>query len=1043
MNRRFIYICAVLLSASFESCAVDEPLGWAVNSESCIVEDLGSSQGTSITIDLNNVDASDNVIQSFRESQLKCIERHVKAASYQDCKWQWDTNDNFSEDISLLKELEPFQLTPESKAQLMKDKDLEQKACLASKDFCNQEGVKCILSADDLLELKDIMGKEPTGQLCGPASQRQNIYIFNDITIDAEVMLKLEEAGITSLYNLSIQSVPGANPSTLTLEGIAETLFKSINNVAMNKINVVMHPSAEADMENRVARLARDVKCSEFNEVTFEVSQAEEALFESVTDSQILSSRFNVTAEGDQVHALISDKIEHSKMSDVVIKGSLINGAEADCEGLEEIEENGRKELIHTEAHAPLLGIGTLAGRVVNSEIHNVILDQISIEATRQCVVGGLIGYAENVQVTYDQNAENNRSIKLDYAEEVLGKNWVGGRIGYLHSGNIHALNAETGIRHLSKTGRVQGHYDVGGFVGYASKDAVIRGIKNEVGTVNGDKENIGGFIGHMQGMAENIMNLVEVVNQWEEESHWTGAYQLDCSDASYISKLDKGDTHSCLHTHSKETVGMYLYQANKVGGFVGYLDEHGWLENIQNRVKRVIGWDSVAGLVGGTSRFGYILRAANQVTDRISGHVSVGGLIGNNEGRVNEIHNQVNNVYGIADTGGAIGYSTNTGNIKELLNEANLVTCAMLCGGGIGESDGTIDTVKSQVNRVNANAYAGGFSANVSGIVEDVYASANGIEGLRCSNVTQDKKGVQDTCCTVEDVTFCRSIAVDGGERESGEVVRLYNLCKDKDENQDSRLTCKLGGFAAIGDSSVYGPSLINITMHFGEVKGDYDLGGLLSYQAFNRATSMPRIIMYDNIAISGNIQLTSDLNIENTAGFVGSLISINAESFSYLVTFKIHLVSSMIKIKDQKGNVLEGSPFIGSFMFSKSPTDRSAFIRETLKNAFWIASETTPVVYTACSSKACLPIYDWANVTGKLRNSIYIFNDQSSNAEFDNAVKSYNKIVNEGWSTLRPVDWKIGDAKLCKPYAQCLTFDSVSDHLNVPEFEQDIISQ
>jgi len=1036
MKRRCIYICALVLSIAFASCAVEEPLGWTVNGNTCVVEDLGSSQGTSITIDLNNVDAEEDVIQSFRESQKKCVASHVKAASYQNCEWQWGTNDSFSQKISDLKEVVELELSSEILDQLESEKAKEQQACFDGSAFCRQEGVNCITSAEDFVKLKDIMGNTSSSSKCGAASQRHSVYIWNDITLTANNIQNMKEAGITSLYNLNILSPSGEKP-TITFEDVGETLFESINNVQLNNINIVVNYNIKNSdkSEETPVRFAKELNCSDINSSSFEATQTNAALFESVDRSYIISSKFNVTATGQNVKGLVADRmLKEVSITDVSVSGTLKNTGVSDCSAVHKtLGEDGKVTVTHDDSgynndKSNAAGIGALAGHISQSLIHNAGLNSVTVDAPEQCVVGGLIGYAEDVQLTYDNSSFE------DSANEVLGKDWVGGRIGYMNGGSVQTVVAKSDERHSVETKRVQGHYDVGGFVGYVSRDASVADIKNNVSVVNGDKENIGGFVGHTFGAIEKITNVVGTVNKWDEPSYWTGTYKLDCSDAPHIFKLDPNDENKCLHILKEETVGTSIYNVNHVGGFAGMLDGQGRIDNIHNTVNSMTGWYGVGGVAGYLSQNASLNEIANHVKGLISGREAVGGVVGNNDGRVYRINNNTQSVQGKADIGGAVGLNTNTGSISEVMNATESVACSMLCGGCIGESDGTVDTIKSSVTSVVANAYAGGFTAGASSTTSNIYSVVDSVKGVKCATYSNNAYGLEDICCELNGNTICRSTCLDGGQKENSTgLIRLWNLCTNEDGTQNSAFSCELAGFAAVGDSSVYGPSLTNIVAHFGEVRGDYDLGGFLAYQSYLTKWALPRNTLYENIAVSGNIVRTSELRPNNTSGLVGSFRDIDARSFESLVSLNIHLVSSMVRIVDSKGNTVTEPTLMGAAVFNVSPTDIETFVSNMLNYAVYVMSEN-PIIYSACDSSKCTVVSNWANKSSQATKAIQLINSTTTDELYNGYANTLNKFNVSGASVLRPVTWVVGKDEQCAPYSKCLTFDSVTEKLNVP---------
>ncbi len=1053
------YICTISsfgLSMMLASCTVDEPLGWVVNAESCVIEDIGSSQGVSTSIDLNDVDEDESIIESYRNKQLQCIDDHVKLASYHQCDWQWGTNASFSMDIAQLSEIKALNLD-ESAAfrEYLKKKEDNKATAEYWKPICETEGLICITSFEDLANTKnDFEGTCGKDDSCKNWPPKTDVYLLNDIVVTPKELSAFKSG---SLCNLKLQSIPCANNSTITFEGMDHSIFELLDNVEFERINIKIEGLSKDSQE---VRLANELRCSTIDQSNISVDQATSAVFGLTRDSRITNSQFDIkTVEtSTSVVSLVSDRIDHSEISSTVIRGILKNIGESCPSNDKDVEENR-------------LGIGALSGSVKNSEIQDVVLDNVSVIASKQCIVGGLIGYAENVHITYEE--EN-----ADKANEILGKNWVGGRVGYMQSGSIQGTALDRSQRHLSETYRVQGHYDVGGFVGYASSDTEIKNIKNKVDVVNGDKERVGGFVGHLYGNADNILNLIGDINKVDQASYWNDDYALECGDAN---NDDPGN--GCLHSHALETVGIFLVGAQKQGGFAGVIDGQAIVSNIQNKIDNITGYEKIGGFAGVIEKLTSVSQSTNSVTGRLSTSGG-GGAIGVNRGSLYQFNSEVNLITAKSGVGGFVGSNEHTGSLSHVNSHVEMIMGLRYVGGFMFQSDGMIDNVASNATRIMGNNQFGGFAYAVGGIVTNVSSKVGEIIGKEYACQTDKtnilcvkypivgkEEDVIQLCILAENLTVMSSY-----------WVSCTNVC---DNNCNApNYPAVIGGFAAVGDIEKYGPVLRNISTQFDSLSGGYHLGGFLAEQSFyawgKTSVAYSRQLFFENISVVGKIK--SSIEPNTNAGFIGRVYNINQEYVNNNhLSLRFHLISSMVQFEYDNGIKKPddyNSLFIGQFSEKdkNNSMDDNNFltsVKGLLEDAFFVVKQAIesdefykiwghiPSVFVYCDDlksicstrtdgdKNCQCKASYYNVMwNEFINKVGYIGSYGDENEGCDACKDEHSlscakcILNElnGGNVQQPVEWKIKtrtDGN--EPFEHYLTFDLPLKIL-YPEFEFEV---
>ncbi len=193
------------------------------------------------------------------------------------------------------------------------------------------------------------------------------------------------------------------------------------------------------------------------------------------------------------------------------------------------------------------------------------------VEVKGDDLVGGLVGWNQDA------------TIKDSYATgNVEGNKILGGLVG---------RNEKSDIRRSYAKGKVQGEDDqVGGLIGHnVSGENETASVEESYsrGNVEGGYWGVGGFVGFNEGIIKNSHSGGDVNWNYDEEAEegTTGGF------VGYNLKTVK-------NSYATGDVGEVDNDGNKVGGFVGYLDE-GVIKNSYS-VGNVVGNIDYAGVFGG-----------------------------------------------------------------------------------------------------------------------------------------------------------------------------------------------------------------------------------------------------------------------------------------------------------------------------------------------------------------------------------------------------------------------------------------------------------
>ena len=356
----------------------------------------------------------------------------------------------------------------------------------------------------------------------------------------------------------------------------------------------------------------------------------------------------------------------------------------------------------------------SLLNNQTKDEHGNIIRLQITNEGNVSATKGGAAGifYKNNITGTEgDVNANAINNVDIINKGTVTGgedKNSVTGGLFGINTGNI--TNST-----LTNTGTVKGGGTVGGLIGDNSGSASGSVFTND-GKVEG-KYKVGGLFGINSG-SFNTSSLINTV-----KAQVTGTQNVGGLIGVNSGNIEGGR----LEADGITDAGYYKYQiynngtinvtgeGKNVGGLIGY------------------NADETASGAEGSLTAGY-----NTGTINASGSTNVGGIVGNNEGIVDQVFNTVMTadgtgaITGGTNVGGLVG--TNSGTLSNAYNTTAVNGAEGSTGNAVGVNDGKdakvnfvydVTNTKNKLIGKNAGSVNGSYALQESGQVEN---AANGI---------------------------------------------------------------------------------------------------------------------------------------------------------------------------------------------------------------------------------------------------------------------------------------------------------------------------
>lgn len=301
----------------------------------------------------------------------------------------------------------------------------------------------------------------------------------------------------------------------------------------------------------------------------------------------------------------------------------------------------------------------TALGGVVGINKGNVqYVDSLGVTnggATGSSNIGGIIG-------------TNNGNMYSGYNESIVsGANNVGGIIG---------TNAEgKKVENVVNATGVEGDDNVGGLVGVNS-GSVTNGRNN--GTITGN-EYVGGLVGNNASKNSVLTNLVNDSSAAITGERYVGG--IAGSNAGTITTGNE-ETDETVNLINRGTITGQQY----VGGVAG--SNSGTITNANNDVELNVK-DSTAdaeffgGIAGENTKDGIIKNATNTADVNADGATYVGGIVGKNDGTLENMAGNSGNVTGENYVGGVAGLNTNNKPLNGV--EASNTGTVFATAGGAG----------------------------------------------------------------------------------------------------------------------------------------------------------------------------------------------------------------------------------------------------------------------------------------------------------------------------------------------------------------------
>ena len=334
---------------------------------------------------------------------------------------------------------------------------------------------------------------------------------------------------------------------------------------------------------------------------------------------------------------------------------------------------------------------------------------------------------------TYDGNGYKISNLEVNAADEAFKNIGLFGELqggllkrvklvdfstkGGVNVGSLVGLNNQGTIEDSEVDGKVDGDGTIGGLVGL-NQDGVIRNSFTlvRVGKNSRDTWVAGGLVGQNDGgmiAGSFVMGAVTGGNQ-------VGGL-VGKNRGSVISSGVTGDV-----TGTDTSVGY-------VGGLVGW-HLGGTISDSHSGGKVVGAALGIGGLVGVSEGNARIVNSRTSKYARVAGKNQVGGLVGENKGRISNSYAK-GTVTGNSQTGGLVGQ--NGGGTIEGSRALGAVTGANQVGGLVGENKGSISNSYTQ-GAVTGDSQTGGLvGRHLGGTISDSYAlnqvvgTASGIGGL------------------------------------------------------------------------------------------------------------------------------------------------------------------------------------------------------------------------------------------------------------------------------------------------------------------------
>ncbi|GAB6085243.1 fibronectin type III domain-containing protein [Alkaliphilus crotonatoxidans] len=454
--------------------------------------------------------------------------------------------------------------------------------------------------------------------------------------------------------------------------------------------------------------------------------------------------------------------IKNLKMENVEIQGKRNVGTLAGATGADTIIENIQIEMGNVNGESL---VGGLIGNAYNTNL-NKIVTNVNVNSTAtDSYVGGLVGYSVGLRIT-----------EIYTVGTVSGKNYTGGLIGKLGSGNIEnsfALgdviassgNCIGGLVGYMSGGRIENSYFSGNILGSSTEKGGLVGKK-------GDREKI--VNSYYDGYKSNIiqqddynvsrlttgMKNKETYINWDFENIW----EIDNNQSyPYLKNLPKpnevfenlpegdvaggiGSVENPYLISTKELFNNIRYEINghfklinnidlesiewePIGSsdavFEGSLDGNGYTISNLSIDKATMNYVGLFSSVRNSTIQNLTIEGIEVLGDK-----RVGALVGNiiKNTTIENILIKRNNLSGNSEIGGLVGYIDVDANIKNIQVNAGNINGKRRVGGLVGYmKNGNLSKIATNVNVYATSSQAGGLAGYVyKGEIAESYTVGN-----------------------------------------------------------------------------------------------------------------------------------------------------------------------------------------------------------------------------------------------------------------------------------------------------------------------------
>lgn len=394
-------------------------------------------------------------------------------------------------------------------------------------------------------------------------------------------------------------------------------------------------------------------------------------------------------------------------------------------------------------------GLGGVVG--VNTEKGNVqYVDSLGVTnggATGSSNIGGIIG-------------TNNGNMYSGYNESIVsGKDNVGGIIG--------TNAADKNVENVVNATGVEGVDNVGGLVGVNS-GSVTNGRNN--GTITGNT-NVGGLVGNNADTNSTLTNLVN-----DSSAAITGIKNVGGIAGSNAGMITTGKADADDEKVNLINRGSITGYEN-VGGVAG--TNSGTIENANNDIELNVNTDAgndakyFGGIAGENTKGGIIKNATNTADVNADGATYVGGIVGKNDGTLENMAGNSGNVTGKDYVGGVAGLNNKDIDGVTASNDGVVKATEGGAGGIFAENTGNITNSTLINNKTVAGAGANG--------------ATGGIIGVNSGNISRTslKNEVDGQVIGMNNVGGLIGVntgTITGGRNESAEYDENGNLTAEAD---------------------------------------------------------------------------------------------------------------------------------------------------------------------------------------------------------------------------------------------------------------------